>query len=124
MLEELGYQVQRVSDAATALEAIAQKKFDLVVSDIVMPGALDGLNLARAIGESKPDLPVLLVTGYSGVAEGGTEFTIPRKPCDIADLRRAAARLISAARQQAHTNVVRLRDIKLYVINPRFLASF
>ena len=112
MLEELGYQVQRVGDADSALDALARSRFDLVVSDIVMPGALDGLNLARTIREQKPGLPVLLITGYSNVVDAGNEFTILRKPCDIADLSRAAARLIASARQPAHGNVVRLSDIK------------
>jgi PAS domain S-box-containing protein len=113
MLQQLGYKVQRVRDAAAALEAVGGKSFDLVVSDIVMPGAMDGLALARAIRERKPDLPVLLVTGYSNVAgEAGTEFVVMRKPFQLADLSRAAARMIAEAKQPPNSNIVRLRNAR------------
>jgi DNA-binding NtrC family response regulator len=83
--------------------------FDLVVSDIVMAGTMDGLSLARAIRERKPELPVLLVTGYSqAVADAGTEFTVLRKPFELAELIRVAARMIAEARQPPTTNLVRL----------------
>src|SRR3712207_6997532 len=44
--------------AAAALEAVRQQDFDLVVSDIVMAGAMDGIGLARTLREAKPKLPV------------------------------------------------------------------
>ena len=52
-------------DAETALREVEARELDLVVSDIVMAGAMDGLGLARAIRQRHPTLPVLLVTGYS-----------------------------------------------------------
>jgi CheY-like chemotaxis protein len=80
MLEQLGYKVHDVRDARAALEVIDNREFDLVISDVVMPGDVDGLGLARAIRERKPSLPVLLVTGYShpGGSELAAEFTIIR----------------------------------------------
>jgi PAS domain S-box-containing protein len=110
MLEQLGYDVHRARDAATALAAIEQHAFDLVVSDIVMPGDMDGLALARALRERQPALPVLLVTGYSqAAAEAAPEFTVMRKPFQLAELSRATARMIAESKQPASTNVVRLR---------------
>ena len=73
MLEQLGYQVQEVRDPGAALEATERQSFDLVVSDIVMAGSMDGFELARALRERKPDLPVLLVTGYSRMPGGASE---------------------------------------------------
>jgi PAS domain S-box-containing protein len=107
MLEQLGYQVHLARDARAALEVIDRVDFDLVVSDIVMPGELDGVALAHAICKHKPELPVLLVTGYSrGPTEG---FTVLRKPLDPDQLGAAAARLIRIAKSSSATNVVPLR---------------
>jgi DNA-binding LytR/AlgR family response regulator len=84
-----------------------------VISDIVMAGEIDGMGLARAVRKRKPDLAVLLVTGYSNAAiEAGAEFTVMRKPFQLADLSRAAARMIAEAKQPAATNLVRLRDAR------------
>jgi len=72
---------------------------------------MDGLGLARAIRQRHPTLPVLLVTGYSNaVASAETEFTVLRKPYELAELGRAAAKLVAEA--QPPTNLVHLRDAK------------
>nr|WP_299906335.1 ATP-binding protein [Sphingomonas bacterium] len=69
MLDELGYERVRVPSAAAALETLAaDAAFDLVFSDMVMPGAMSGLDLAREIARSRPALPVVLTTGYSAAA--------------------------------------------------------
>jgi CheY-like chemotaxis protein len=110
MLEQLGYEAHKARDAAAALAAVEQHAFDLVLSDIVMPGAMDGIALARALRERHPGLPVLLVTGYSqAAAEAAPEFTVMRKPFQLAELSRAAGRMIAESKQPAVTNVVRLR---------------
>jgi PAS domain S-box-containing protein len=111
LLEQLGYEVHRAGDAETALREVEERELDLVVSDIVMAGAMDGLGLARAIRQRHPTLPVLLVTGYSNaVASAETEFTVLRKPYELADLGRAAAKLVAEA--QPPSNLVHLRDAK------------
>jgi CheY-like chemotaxis protein len=113
MLEQLGYIVRAAGDADAALEAVEQQRFDLVVSDIVMAGVMDGLMLARAIRARKPELPVLLITGYSRTAaEASGEFIVMPKPVGLSELSRVAARMIAEAKQPASTNVVRLRDAR------------
>jgi PAS domain S-box-containing protein len=92
LLEQLGYSVRWVPNAEDALEAVANNGFALVLSDIVMPGRLDGLGLARALKRQHPDLPVLLATGYSEVAQN-TDFPILRKPYGMSELSRALANL-------------------------------
>ena len=84
MLEQLGYQVVRADRPAAAFDILARRDdIALVFSDIVMPGDMDGLGLARAMRERYPRLPVLLATGYSSAAERvGQEFPIIRKPYD------------------------------------------
>ncbi|MGE5158610.1 MAG: PAS domain S-box protein [Gemmatimonas sp.] len=94
LLEQLGYKVRRVADAEAALRELQRQEIDLVFSDIVMPGKLDGLGLARHLREVRPDLPVLLATGYSdAAADVRGDFPILRKPYEIHQLSRAIAGL-------------------------------
>ena len=69
MLKGLGYSVMHVTNAAAALGALANgRSVDIVLSDIMMPGGISGLELAREIKRRQPDLPVVLVTGYAEAA--------------------------------------------------------
>lgn len=65
LLERLGYQVAGFSDASEALAAFeaAPETFDLVLSDLSMPGTT-GMEVARRVLEIRPDIPVLLASGY------------------------------------------------------------
>ena len=93
-LEQLGYSVRWASDAETALKEVERDGIDLIVSDIVMPGSIDGLKLARIIRDKHPDLPILLTTGYSDAAlKVGSEFPILTKPYLIHELSGAIAKL-------------------------------
>jgi PAS domain S-box-containing protein len=94
LLEQLGYAVRRVSDAEAALRDIELDGIDLVFSDIVMPGKMDGLGLAHRLREMRPNLPILLATGYSEAAANVRgKFSILRKPYEIHQLSQAIARL-------------------------------
>jgi PAS domain S-box-containing protein len=94
LLEQLGYTVRRVADAEAALRAIERDGVDLVFSDIVMPGKMDGLALAHRLRQIRPGLPVLLATGYSDAAINVRgDFPILRKPYEIHELSQAIARL-------------------------------
>ena len=94
LLEQLGYSVRTVADAETALREIARDGVHLVFSDIVMPGQMDGLAFARRVREIRPDLPVLLATGYSNAAANVRgDFPILRKPYEIHQLSQAIAKL-------------------------------
>ena len=94
LLEELGYAVRWASDVDSALGEIAANGIDLVLSDIVMPGKMDGLALARILKQKHPALPILLATGYSEAARNAAaEFPILRKPYQIHELNEALSRL-------------------------------
>jgi PAS domain S-box-containing protein len=94
LLEELGYAVRWASDVDAALSEIAADGIDLVLSDIVMPGKMDGLALARLLKQKHPGLPILLATGYSEAARNAAaEFPILRKPYQIHELNEALSRL-------------------------------
>jgi CheY-like chemotaxis protein len=88
MLHELGYSVFRAASASAALGALANRRsFDIVFSDIVMPGEMDGVGLAREIRVRRPDLPIVLTSGYSGTLKRTAEsegLTVLQKPYDLA----------------------------------------
>src|ERR1041385_6403840 len=111
MIEQLGYRVQRAGGAKEALELAEGMQFDLVISDIVMAGSMDGVGLARALRQRQTDLPVVLVTGFSTSAtEAELEFAILRKPFEVSDLSRVMAKAIAEAKVANAANVIRLRD--------------
>ena len=92
MLRDLGYTYVRACDGSDALRILqGDAAFDLVLSDMVMPGALGGLDLANAIRERSPTQPVLLMTGYSEAASAasGAGFPVLTKPYGIDDLASA-----------------------------------
>jgi len=98
LLEQLGYRVRRTERPHAALALLAEENdVVLVFSDIVMPGDMDGLKLAREIQDRYPGLPVLLTTGYSSAAERvGTQFPIVRKPYDYRILATAVKTAVAA----------------------------
>lgn len=66
MLEELGYEVTAMTDSSKALELVRAQpaRFDVVVTDMTMPG-MTGVDLSRKLLSIRPDLPIILCTGYS-----------------------------------------------------------
>jgi PAS domain S-box-containing protein len=91
LLDELGYKVLAASSAEEALVLIDRDEpIDVVFTDVVMPG-LSGVELAKLAREKRPDLPVLLASGYSEeiVAGAGASFDFVRKPYDAGSLDEA-----------------------------------
>ncbi len=69
MLRAAGYTVRHVTSAASALDTLADGRgIDFVLSDVMMPGGMNGVELAREIRRRLPTLPVVLTTGYIEVA--------------------------------------------------------
>jgi CheY-like chemotaxis protein len=89
LFERLGYNTDYRDSADAALKYLAEgSKIDLVFSDIVMPGTIDGVGLAREIRSRYPNLPVVLTTGYSDAAQAApADLKILRKPFDTVMLR-------------------------------------
>ena len=82
-LEGLGYQVTTANNAAAALKRLkGRKAFDLLFSDVVMPGGVNGVELAHLAREARPGLKVLLTSGYVGdeAASWANEFPLIDKP--------------------------------------------
>jgi PAS domain S-box-containing protein len=89
LFEHLGYNTVYRDSAEAALKLLADgTKFDLVFSDIVMPGTIDGVGLASEIRSRYPDLPVILTTGYSDAAQAAPpDLRILHKPFDTDALK-------------------------------------
>ena len=92
LLGALGFSVTHVTGAEAALGALANSRhIDLVLSDIMMPGGVNGLQLAREIRRRHPELPILLTTGYveaaSDMKDG--EFDVLPKPFSLESLAEA-----------------------------------
>jgi CheY-like chemotaxis protein len=91
LLEQLGYQTLFVDNAADALTRLQDgEKVDLVLSDIVMPGGMNGIELVAEIRRRHPGIPVLLTSGYSEAARAAEKrYAILRKPFELSDLVKA-----------------------------------
>ena len=89
LFEHLGYDTVYCDSAEAALRLLADgTKIDLVFSDIVMPGTMDGVGLASEVQARYPRLPVILTTGYSDAAQAAPpSLPILRKPFDADALR-------------------------------------
>jgi signal transduction histidine kinase/CheY-like chemotaxis protein len=93
MLVQLGYAVTRASSAKAALGALANgRQVDIILSDIMMPGGMNGVDLARELRRRRPDVPVLLTSGYAEAARRDADaagVAILPKPYQITDLAAA-----------------------------------
>ncbi|HEV3009461.1 MAG TPA: ATP-binding protein [Burkholderiales bacterium] len=101
VLKHFGYEPVGCSDGAAALAAFDNGSIDAVIADEVMPG-LSGTQLARALRRRRADLPIVLVSGYTGpmlseraLAAGVTE--ILKKPVQSRDIASALARVLRRA---------------------------
>jgi signal transduction histidine kinase/ActR/RegA family two-component response regulator len=103
MLDQLGYRVTRAASARAALGALANgRKVDLVFSDIMMPGGMNGVELAREIRLRRSDTPVLLTSGYAEASKTAAEaegISILPKPYGIDDLANALAEVAGESRK-------------------------
>ncbi len=99
--KQLGYRVRSVISAQAALAALRlDSEVDLVFSDILMPGGMNGLDLAREIGQRFPTIPVLLTTGYSASAQDAVRqgVLVLQKPYDLESLRRNIREAVESAK--------------------------
>lgn len=102
VLQEAGHDTVTASSAQPALEHLRTRGFDVVVSDIMMPG-LGGIDLLRAVRRHDPDLPVVLVTGsptletaIQALEHGAVQYLT--KPVPAAALQDAVARALRLRR--------------------------
>lgn len=100
-LAHAGYEVEAVADGLQALDALAASDFDLLISDIVMPG-MDGIALALKVAKERPNLAVMLMTGYAHERQRAHNIEalsheVLAKPFTLEAIAEAAARALEVA---------------------------
>jgi CheY-like chemotaxis protein len=98
-LTHRGHRITAVSDGLQALQALRRQSFDLLISDIVMPG-LDGIELALRVSDDFPELPILLMTGYSAERQRAHNVEeliceVVTKPFTLQQICRTAERVVA-----------------------------
>ncbi len=119
LLENAGHKVWPVSDGHEAAEALKNKRCDLLLTDIVMPG-LDGMQLAKLAWKNNPDVKVMFVSGFAQVARGDKEYPKSKacllsKPFNLRELVSEVARITGTeppqdpSHDETHEKVVELK---------------
>jgi two-component system NtrC family sensor kinase len=104
MLESLGYSVTWFSAAMRALQHLENgNRVDLILTDIVMPGGVSGIDLARTVRQCYPNVPVLLTTGYSAAARDAAHegFVLLTKPFQMTALEQVIRSALDQRSQRA-----------------------
>ena len=138
LTKDKGYVVITARSGAEALEKMRTQKYDLVFTDIKMPG-MDGVELAERVKASQPWTPVVIITGYGTTenesrakAAGVTDFV--RKPLSPEMIEQSAAHAlreaapevapeaVQAPMEQVHVEVIekesRIKNIALFLAAP------
>ncbi|QTF56217.1 hybrid sensor histidine kinase/response regulator [Stutzerimonas frequens] len=99
MLDELGYQVDEAPSADDALARLADRRqpaIDILLSDVVMPGRLDGVGLAEEVQRLYPTIPVVLATGYTTRLAAASAFRVLAKPFSHQALAEALSEILDS----------------------------
>jgi len=99
-LERAGYAVRACPDGETALDALEDGPYDLLLTDIVMPG-VDGIEVAREAAARDPGLRIMFITGFAAVAlSAGSRAPqgakILSKPVHLREIVAEVERMIAA----------------------------
>jgi len=108
-LNGIGYQAEGVSDGVAALERLKTEKYDLMISDIKMPG-LDGLGLLKRVRRYYPRMPVLLITGYPSAEIIGRASAdgLLAKPFRISHIEQLIENSLAGRKEQAAAPLQRI----------------
>ena len=99
-LERAGFEVRACADGEEALEALPEAEWDLLLTDIVMPGA-DGIEVARQATAIQPELRVMFITGFAAVALAAKESApqgakVLSKPIHLREIVSEVERMMAA----------------------------
>ncbi len=101
-LREAGFDVTEAHNGVEGLLHIEERKFDLVISDLIMDG-MDGFGVLRAVKKISPETPVIIITGYPSAENakkalmlGAREIII--KPSETADIFKAVRSHIDSSK--------------------------
>jgi PAS domain S-box-containing protein len=95
MLNELGLEVVCARNGPQAQRALEQNGFDLLISDLIMPGGMNGVQLAQWARDKRPGIRLMLFSGWTAdtVVSAPSDVPILQKPFDMSALKRAIERL-------------------------------
>ena len=98
-LQRAGYDVVSCPDGDSAIDALDQGPYDLLLTDIVMPGA-DGIEVAKVASQRQPGLKIMFITGFAAVAlnaqKASPEAKVLEKPVHLREIVTEVERLIAA----------------------------
>jgi CheY-like chemotaxis protein len=106
-LTELGYRVLEAENAEAALHIVSDAdRIDLLFTDVVMPGSMDGFELARLVGRLRPRPEILLASGFPAGRVPGqpacqSEFRLLGKPYNLDELARAVREALDSRRAES-----------------------
>lgn len=102
-LEKCGYQVETLTDSQAAIDRLAWKRYDVLITDLKMSGP-SGLDVLRFVGEQWPGTRVIVITGYAtadqakeSIKGGAVDFIA--KPFRISQLTELVARILTGPRE-------------------------
>jgi DNA-binding NtrC family response regulator len=102
-LEKCGYQVETLTDSQEAIDRLAWKRYDVLITDLKMSGP-SGLDVLRFVGEQWPGTRVIVITGYATAEQakesmkgGAVDFIA--KPFRISQLTELVARILAGSRE-------------------------
>lgn len=115
ILQTEGYETEGVADGAKAIEVVRQRQFDLVLTDLKMPG-VDGLGVLAEVQRSAPSTVTVMMTGYGSVDSaidairlGAYEYLL--KPVDVPELKAAVVRALERKRFSEIDTLYRLGQV-------------
>ena len=99
-LQRAGYEVVSCADGDTAILALDQGPYDLLLTDIVMPGA-DGIEVARVAAARQPGIRIMFITGFAAVAlsaaQASPQAKVLSQPVHLRDLVGVVELIVAAA---------------------------
>ena len=125
VLKREGYEVTACKDGETGLEAIRRNDFDLVLTDLKMPG-IDGMEVLRQLHADQPDVPVIMITGHATLdsaveaMKAGAHHYLA-KPFRLAEAREVVRSALEMRRIKRENQELRLRVEQLQ--NPHTLIT-
>ncbi len=125
VLEREGYEVTACRDGESGLAALAQAEYDLVLTDLKMPG-LDGMEVLKRVHAEHPDVPVIMITGHASLdsavaAMKAGAFHYLAKPFRLAEAREVVRSALEFSRVKRENRELRLRVEQLQ--NPHTLIT-
>jgi signal transduction histidine kinase/CheY-like chemotaxis protein len=127
ILRQEGYEVDAVPGGGAALQAIEERYYDLILTDLSMPG-VDGLAVLARVRERSPGTVTVMITGYGSVESaieavqlGAYEYLL--KPTEVADLKQAVRRSLERKRLSEIDTLYRVSQTITSSLNVEAIAG-